>query len=163
MGAPITRLVLERGDSVAVLPHDPLAGVLLLCEQFRAPTVARGPGWMVEIPAGMLEDSEVAEACARRETLEETGHEVEALTPIATVYSSPGGSSERIHIFHGRIALRKDAPDTAGVAHEGEDIRILHVPVDSALASLRVGEIQDSKTVIALQWLELAMMRQEIQ
>jgi ADP-ribose pyrophosphatase len=118
---------------------------------------------MVEIPAGMLEDSEVAEACARRETLKETGHEIEALTPIATVYSSPGGSSERIHIFYGRIALRKDAPDTAGVAHEGEDIRILRVPVDTALASLRVGEIQDSKTVIALQWLELAMMRQEIQ
>jgi len=85
MGAPITRLVLERGDSVAVLPHDPLAGALLLCEQFRAPTVARGPGWMVEIPAGMLDENEVAEACARREILEETGHEVKAPPCVSVV------------------------------------------------------------------------------
>lgn len=159
MGEPITRLVLERGDSVAVLPHDPAAGVVLLCEQFRAPTVARGPGWLVEIPAGILEEDETVQASARRETWEETGHEVAALTPIATVYPSPGGSSERIHVFCGQIALRPDAPETAGVAHEGEDIRIHRLPVAAALARLRAGEIQDAKTVIALQWLELAMVR----
>ena len=161
MSAPMTRLVLDRGDSVAVLPHDPVAGVLLLCEQFRGPTVERGPGWLVEIPAGMLEADEVAEACATRETWEETGHEVAALTPIATVFPSPGGSSERIQIFHGRIALRSDAPNTAGVAHEGEDIRVFRVSVDTALARLHAGEIQDAKTVIALQWLELALARAE--
>lgn len=159
MGAQITRLVLERGDSVAVLPHDPAAGVVLLCEQFRAPTVARGPGWLTEIPAGMLEEGESSEACARRETMEETGHEIGALTWIATVYPIPGGSSERIHVFCGRIALRPDAPETAGVASEDEDIRVLPVPVEEALRRMRAGEIQDAKTMIALQWLELAICR----
>ena len=159
MGAQITRLVLERGESVAVLPHDPVAGVVLLCEQFRAPTVARGPGWLAEIPAGVLEEGESSETCGRRETSEETGHEVDALTWIATVYPSPGGSSERIHIFCGEVTLRTDAPDTAGVANEGEDIRILRVPVEDALRRLHAGEIQDAKTVIALQWLELALVR----
>jgi len=162
MGEPITRLVLERGDSVAVLPHDPEAGVVLLCEQFRAPTVERGPGWLAEIPAGILEAEEAVEACAHRETLEETGHDVAAIARIATVYPSPGGSSERIHILYGRILLRPDAPKTAGVANEGEDIRILQTPVDAALAQLRAGEIQDAKTAIALQWLELAMLRGDI-
>lgn len=162
MGAQITRLVLERGDSVAVLPHDPDAGVVLLCEQFRVPTVAQGPGWLAEIPAGVLEEGESSETCARRETLEETGHEIEALTRIATVYPSPGGSSERIHVFYGQIALRPDAPDTAGVANEGEDIRILRLAVDDALAKVRAGELQDAKTVIALQWLELAMLRSDV-
>lgn len=162
MGAPITRLVLERGDSVAVLPHDPAAGMVLLCEQFRAPTVGRGPGWMSEIPAGILEQDEAIEACARRETQEEIGHAVEALTHIATVYLSPGGSSERVHIFYGRIVLSPDAPDTAGVVKEGEDIRILRIPVDTALARLRAGEIQDAKTTIALQWLELATIHANI-
>jgi ADP-ribose pyrophosphatase len=162
MGAPITRLVLNRGDSVAVLPHDPSVGVVLLCEQFRVPTVERGPGWLAEIPAGMLDKDETVEACAQRETREETDHEVVALTPIATVYPSPGGSSERIHIFYGRIALQPDSSHIAGVAEEGEDIRILRLPIEDALARLRAGEIQDAKTVIALQWLELATVRQEI-
>ncbi len=159
MGPSITRLVLERGDSVAVLPHDPSTRMVLLCRQFRAPTVTRGPGWLVEIPAGILEEHETVEACAHRETREETGHEVSALTPIATVYPSPGGSSERIHVLYGRIALRPEVPTTAGVAAEGEDIRILQVPVDAAFSQLHAGEIQDAKTIIALQWLELTMLR----
>jgi ADP-ribose pyrophosphatase len=138
MGAPITRLVLNRGDSIAVLPHDRAAGTVLLCEQFRAPTVDRGHGWLAEIPAGMLEDHETAEACARRETREEIGHEVESLIPIATVYPSPGGSSERIHIFYGQITLRLNAPHTAGLANEGEDIRIIRLPVATALEQIRL-------------------------
>ena len=159
MGPPITRLVLERGDSVAVLPHDPVNRVVLLCEQFRLPTVAHGPGWLLEIPAGILEAGEDVEACARREMMEETGYSVDALDPIATVYLSPGGSSERIHIFRGGIALRADAADTAGIESEGEDIRIIRMPVDEAIAKVRAGELLDAKTVVALQWLELALAR----
>jgi ADP-ribose pyrophosphatase len=149
MGPPITRLVLERGDSVAVLPHDPVNRVVLLCEQFRLPTVAHGPGWLLEIPAGIVETGEDVEACARREM-------------IATVYLSPGGSSERVHIFRGGIALRADAPDTAGVESEGEDIRIIRMPVDEAIAKVRAGELLDAKTVVALQWLELALARGDL-
>ena len=160
MGSPIVRLVLERGDSVAILPHDPVNRVVLLCEQFRLPTIAHGSGWLMEIPAGILEAGEDAESCARRETIEETGYRVEALDPITTVYLSPGGSSERIHIFRGVIALRADVAETAGVESEGEDIRIIRMPVDEAIAKARSGEFVDAKTVIALQWLDLEMARE---
>jgi nudix-type nucleoside diphosphatase (YffH/AdpP family) len=159
MGSPIVRLVLERGDSVAILPHDPVNRVVLLCEQFRLPTIAHGSGWLMEIPAGILEAGEDPESCAHRETIEETGYSVDALDPITTVYLSPGGSSERIHIFRGVIALRADAAETAGVESEGEDIRIIRVPVDEAFAKARSGELVDAKTIIALQWLELEMAR----
>lgn len=47
MGPLITRLVLERGDSIAVLPHDPVKRVVLLCEQFRLPTFSQGSGWLL--------------------------------------------------------------------------------------------------------------------
>jgi ADP-ribose pyrophosphatase len=159
MGPPITRLVLERGDSVAVLPHDPARGVVLMCEQFRLPTVAHGTGWLLEIPAGIVESGEDAQVCARRETAEETGYEVGALDPIATIYPSPGGSSERIHVFRGIIALRDDAVTTAGVQGEGEDIRIVPIPVGAAIRMVRRGELHDAKTVVALQWLELELAR----
>jgi ADP-ribose pyrophosphatase len=159
MGPPITRLVLERGDSVAVLPHDPARGVVLLCEQFRLPTAAHGTGWLLEIPAGIVETGEDAQACARREMVEETGYKVDALDPIATIYPSPGGSSERIHVFRGVIGLRDDAVATAGVPGEGEDIRIVAVSVAEAVGMVRRGEIHDAKTVVALQWLELASAR----
>jgi hypothetical protein len=75
------------------------------------------------------------------------------------VYLSRGGSSERIHIFRGRIALRAEAADTAGIESEGEDIRIIRMPVDEAIAKVRAGELLDAKTVVALQWLELALAR----
>lgn len=158
---PITRLVIERGDSVAVLPHDPVSHVVLLCEQFRLPTVANGPGWLLEIPAGIVETGEDPEACARREMLEETGYSVGALDPIATLYLSPGGASERVHIFRGEIAVRADAADTAGIDSEGEDVRIVIMRADEAIAKVRARELLDAKTVIALQWLELALARGE--
>ena len=157
MGSPVKRLVFDRGPASAVLLHDPDADVVLMCEQFRAPTVAHGSGWLIELPAGMLDEDETAESCARRETREETGQEVGPLTRIATFYPSPGGSSERIHLFFGRVHLRQGLSDIGGVAGEGEDIRIILMPVKEALARLHAGEIEDAKTVIALQWLELQL------
>jgi ADP-ribose pyrophosphatase len=155
MSEPISRLVLDRGESVAVLPHDPDKRVVLLCEQFRLPTYEHGPGWLLEIPAGILEPGEDAADCARRETLEETGYAIQALRRIGTFYLSPGGSSERIHLFHGAIAVRDDVAEVAGVRSEGEDIRVVRLPVDEALAQAREGHVHDAKTLIALQWLEL--------
>jgi len=154
MTAPLKRLVLERGDAVAVLLHDPLRDCVLLCEQFRAATLSRGSGWIYELPAGIIDEGETPETSARRETLEETGQAVGDLTAIATVYPSPGGSSERIHIYYSRVTLDTGLPDRGGLAEEGEDIRIVLVPTDEALARLRENRVEDAKTVIALQWLE---------
>jgi nudix-type nucleoside diphosphatase (YffH/AdpP family) len=154
MSDPVSRLIFDRGDSVAVLPHDPVKRSVLLCEQFRAPTYERGPGWLLEIPAGIVEPGERAEDCARRETEEEIGYSVGTLQWIATVYLSPGGSSERVHIFHAEVSMRDDTRTTGGVVSEGEDIRIISLPVDEAIAQARGGQILDAKTLIALQWLE---------
>src|SRR5438876_896918 len=54
MSAPVSRLIFQRGDSVAVLPHDPVKRSVLLCEQFRIPTYEHGLGWLLEIPAGIV-------------------------------------------------------------------------------------------------------------
>lgn len=155
MSAEITRLVLDRGDSVAMLLHDPEKDSILLCEQFRAPTLDKDSGWLVEVPAGVLESGEDPAECARRETTEETGYAPRSLRGIGCVYLSPGGSSERIHLFYAEISLADQIGAGGGLTKEGEDIRLIQLPVKEAFAKAAAGEIQDAKTLIAIQWFGL--------
>ena len=156
MTPPITRLVLNRGDSVAILPHDPVRNLVMLCEQFRMPTYDKGPGWLLEIPAGVLEDGEAPEDTARRETLEEIGYALRELDRIGCVYLSPGGSSERIFIYYAAVSMDDHREgDGGGLVAEGEDIRLVTLSIDEAFAMARSGQIADAKTLIALQWLAL--------
>lgn len=156
MSKEITRLILDRGDSVAMLLCDREKQLVLLCEQFRVPTYDKGPGWLIELPAGTLERGEDEEECARRETIEETGYSLKSLRKIACVYLSPGGSSERIHIFYGEVSMADRTGAGGGVIDEGEDIRLISMPMADAISRAKSGQIQDAKTLIGLQWLELS-------
>jgi ADP-ribose pyrophosphatase len=155
LSAELVRLNLDRGDSVAALVHDTQRDRLMLAEQFRFSTYDKGPGWMLELPAGVLEVGEAPEAATRRELQEEIGFAVDSLSPIATVYLSPGGCSERIHIFYVPVTPSDHTSSGGGVPSEGEDIRIVEMPVRTAFALVEAREIVDAKTVIAIQWLQL--------
>jgi ADP-ribose pyrophosphatase len=159
MSGPLTRLILNRGDSVAILLHDIERELVFLCEQFRAPTYEGGPGWLIELPAGILETGESPQESARREVLEETGYTVRTLVPIASVYLSPGGSSERVHIFYAEVSLADRSAAGGGLQAEQEDIRLITLPIIDAFSKGREGLILDAKTLIALQWLELHSRR----
>jgi ADP-ribose pyrophosphatase len=154
-GQPITREVFERGHAAALLPYDPVRDEVVLIEQFRAGALTAGAEpWLVEIVAGIIEDGETAEDVVRRETVEEAGCEVTDIVPIMDVFTTPGGSSERIAIFCGRV----DAQGIGGVhglADEGEDIRVFTESLDEALARLANGGITNIIAVAALQWLAL--------
>lgn len=153
MSEVLTRLVMDRGDSVAVLLHDVEADRVLLAEQFRYSTYKKGPGWLLEIPAGVLDEGEDPETCARREAMEETGYRVGALERIASVYPSPGGCSERIDIFYAAVNPEDRQGQGGGLAQEGEDIQARWFAVSEALGMLDRRELQDAKTCIALLWL----------
>ncbi len=155
-GEPMVREVFERGHAAALLPYDPVRDEVLLIEQFRIGALTAGAGnpWLIEVVAGIVEEGETAEDVVRREMIEEAGCEITDIVKLMDVYMTPGGSSERIALFCGRV-------DTAGVggihglADEGEDIRAFAEPADAALARLARGEIVNAMTVIALQWLAL--------
>lgn len=149
MSAPVTREIVANRDAAAGLIHDRNAGALILVEQFRAPTVAAGQGRLLEIVAGLIDGGETPEQAFRREALEETGYAVEAVRPLAAVFTSPGVFSERVHLFHAetRTALRRGA----GGGDADEDIRVVALPVADARRMLENGEIADAKTCIALQ------------
>ena len=101
---PLRQLCFERGDSVAALLLNRDTDRRVMINQFRYPTLEKGPGWLDEIVAGSLPASETPEACIVREVREETGYEVENLQQIATFYMSPGGTSERVLLYYGEVS-----------------------------------------------------------
>lgn len=150
---PIEREVFLRGPAVAVLPYDPLRDRVALIEQFRiGAAVAGRPAWLIEIPAGIVETGEAGVDVARREAREEAGVDILDLETIVDFMPSPGGSSEVVHLFVGRID-RENVDGLFGIDHEGEDIRALYPTAEQAFAWVRSNRIDTSFTIIALQWL----------
>jgi len=155
MSQEIVRLNLNRGDSTAVVLHDKRADTLVMTEQFRYPTYEKGPGWLLELPAGVVEQGEDPADTMRREMLEETGYAVQTVRHIGTFYLSPGGSSERIVLYYANATPQNQVARGGGVISEGEDIRVLVLKVDDVLKKIASGEIADAKTMVGLQWLQL--------
>ena len=155
--ADITRECLERGHAVAVLLYDPDSDRVVLLEQFRVGALEfPGGPWLVEIVAGIMDDpDETAEAVARREAAEEAGCAILDLIPICHYLVSPGGTSETIALFCGRVDAATVADGVRGVAAEHEDIRVSVVSRAEALDLLHAGRITSAAPIIALQWLEL--------
>lgn len=152
----ITRELFERGHAAAVLPYDPRRDAVVLVQQFRVGALAarRGP-WLTEAVAGIIGPGETPEDVVRREAREEAGLDLGELVPISRHLTSPGGCSETVAIFCGRVDAAS-AGGIHGLGHEHEDIRVIVLPVQDAFARRRRNvEIQDGTTVLALLWLEL--------
>jgi ADP-ribose pyrophosphatase len=151
----IEREVFERGHAVGVLPYDPVADSVVLIEQFRIGALVAGMSpWLIEVVAGIVEEGETPEEVARRETLEEAGLEILALMPMCRYLVSPGGSSESVRLYCGRVDSR-GAGGIHGLAEEHEDIRVEPTPYGEAIRLLEEGRITNSVSLIALQWLAL--------
>ena len=151
----IQREILERGHAVAVLPYDPVLGEFVLLQQFRFGAMATKENpWLAEIVAGIIEPNEEAEDVCRRESEEEAGLELLALRKALTYLSSPGGTSERLHIYLARVDASQ-AGGIFGLPTEGEDIRAMRVPEETAIKWLEEGKIDNAASVIALQWFQI--------
>ena len=151
----MTREVFERGHAVGVLPYDPVRDEVVLLEQFRVGALAAGwAPWLIEIVAGIVEEGETAEDVARREAMEEADCQVAELVHLHDYLVSPGGTSESVTLFAGRVDSA-GAGGIHGLDHEHEDIRVFTLPADEALDLLARGSIRNALAVIALQWLAL--------
>ena len=152
---PLTREVFERGHAAAVLLYDPDRDAVVMLEQFRIGAFAAGvESWLIEVVAGIIDAGETAEQVARREAVEEAGLEVGDMVPIATFLMTPGGSSETLAMFCGRVDS-EGAGGIHGLDHEQEDIRVFVVSPEEALRRAMAQQCPNANTVIALQWLAL--------
>jgi len=114
--------------------------------------------WILEPVAGIIEAGESAEDVARREALEEAGVVIGDLIHIADCLASPGGSSERVSHFCGRVDT-SNAGGIFGLDEEGENIKAIVMPFDDAMAEVARREIAVSNMLIPLYWLALNRTR----
>lgn len=98
-----------------------------------------------EIPAGILEEGESPEACARRELAEEVGYAANDLDFLFSVFLSPGFSSELIHVF-----LARNLVPVKVSAEEDERIEAHRICLDEAVKMVRQGEVQNATAVCGL-------------
>lgn len=114
---------------------------ILLIRQYRY----AADGFVHEIPAGKLDGPEDPLECARRELLEETGCTAERIERLTTIYTTPGFTDERIHLF---MAVGLSHGETAHEEHEF--ISFERMTLSRALELIEQGEIVDAKTVCGL-------------
>lgn len=152
---PLVREVFERGHAAAVLPYDPIRDEVILIEQFRVGALDAPDGsWLLEIVAGMIEAGETAQDVVKRESIEEADCIISDLIPLYDCFVSPGGTTERVALFCGRVDSTH-AGGVHGAAEEGEDIKVHVVSLDTAFTLLNSGKITSASAIIALQWLAL--------
>ena len=102
-------------------------------------------GYVYEIPAGRLDAGEDPHACALRELREETGYTTRELTSLATFYTTPGFTDEKIHLF---AATGLSAGESQ--RESDEILEIVEVPLSRALEMIESGELIDGKSMIGL-------------
>ncbi|MDB5621937.1 MAG: hydrolase [Devosia sp.] len=145
----------DHGHGAAILLFEPVQRTVILVRQFRYPAFAAGePAFLVEVCAGLVDD-DPAPVAAVREALEETGLRPHGVEHMFEAFMSPGSLQEKVSCFLGLYDAATPPEGGGGLAEEGEDIEILELPLEDALAMIGRGEIMDGKTIMMLQWLAL--------
>ncbi|MCU7553025.1 ADP-ribose diphosphatase [Alteromonas sp. ASW11-19] len=148
----VKREIFERGHAVAVLPYDPVQQEFVLIEQVRIGALATSSSpWLIEIIAGIIDTGETPEAVCHRESEEEAGITLSHLTRACSYLSSPGGTTERLHVFMAKTDATT-AEGVHGLDNESEDIRVHRVKEETALEWIKSGHIDNAAAIIALQW-----------
>ncbi|RZK23179.1 MAG: NUDIX hydrolase [Hymenobacter sp.] len=144
-GEELKRERFEPGHAVAALVFDTTKQQYLLTRQFRMGPEAD----LLEIAAGMIDQGEAPEESVRREIHEELGYEVDSLTPIVTMWSSPGVSGESIAVYYAEVS--RQTGQGGGLAAEHEQIEIVPFTREALFAE----PLPDAKTLLAVQWVQL--------
>jgi nudix-type nucleoside diphosphatase (YffH/AdpP family) len=153
-----TRETYDRGNGATILLHDPERDTVLLVRQFRYPAYANGhpDGYLLEAPAGLLDDEDALTGIVR-EAEEETGVRVRDAEQLFELFMSPGSVTERIGFF--RASYRQGEATGPSGADDSEDLEVVELSLDDALAQIESGGIVDAKTVILLQYAALSRSR----
>jgi len=151
-----SREVYDRGNGAAILLYNKQRRTIILTRQFRLPALLNGDpdGMLLEAPAGLL-DADDPVTAIRREAEEETGYRVAHVEEVLASIMSPGSVTERLHLFIGEYTAADRVSAGGGHASEGEDIEVIEVTLDQALAMIERREIVDAKTIMLVYYAKL--------
>jgi ADP-ribose pyrophosphatase len=137
--------MIRHSGASAVLPFlgDPAGEdpTILLIRQYRY----AADGFIYEIPAGRLEPGEPPEQCAVRELREETGCTAAKIEHLYTMYTTPGFTDERIHLF---VATGLERGESA--LEQDEFVEVVPTTMSAALRLIKDGTINDAKTALSI-------------
>ncbi len=160
-GKPVEqqRDILRAGQVVAVVPVDLARDEIVLIRQFRLPAhLGNGRGDLIETVAGRVEPDEEPRAAARRECAEEIGIAPTKLVELFSYFPTPGITDEEIVVYLGAVdaaRIREGAVATV----DNEQLYLIRVSIDAALAALHGGSMHNGPLLISLQWLALNRAR----
>jgi nudix-type nucleoside diphosphatase (YffH/AdpP family) len=153
------REVFDRGHAATLLPYNLASRTVVLVRQFRLPAFLAGhDDLLIEAAAGMLDD-ETPEKRIRAEAEEEIGFRLGAVSKVFEAFMSPGAVTEKLHFFVAEYEAAMRVGSGGGLASEGEDIEVLELPIDEALAMIADGRIADAKTIMLLQYAALHIFK----
>jgi nudix-type nucleoside diphosphatase (YffH/AdpP family) len=149
----------DRGNGATLLPYHLAQRTVVLVRQFRYPAFVSGyDDLLIEAAAGLL-DNETPEIRIRAEAEEETGYRPGEIRKIFEAFMSPGAVTEKLHFFVAEYEPAMRVGSGGGIASEGEEIEVLELPIDQALAMIGDGRIADAKTIMLLQYAALNIFR----
>jgi ADP-ribose pyrophosphatase len=143
-GLEIVREVVRHNGGAGALPVF-ADGQVALVRQYRHPARAE----LLEIPAGKLEAGELPQECAARELEQEIGWRAGRLEKLGEFYTTPGFCEEKLYVY-----LATELQPAAQQLDEDEVIEVVYLPLTEAVAMALRGELEDSKTLLALLWAE---------
>lgn len=132
-------VIVHKGSSVIVPVFEDNS--IVLVRQYRHPAGK----FLLEIPAGGLEEGEDPQTAAARELEEEIGVTAAKLEKLAEFYVSPGFLTEKMYLF-----LATELTETAQNLDEDENIDVVRMSLSAALDLIRTGGIEDAKTIVGL-------------
>jgi len=149
-----SREAYDRGNGATILLYNKSTQTVILTRQFRLPTFINGnaDGMLIETCAGLL-DRDQPEVAIKRETEEETGYRIQEVKKIFEAYMSPGSVTELLYFFVAEYVKSEKVSQGGGL--DGEDIEVLEMPFQTALAMISSGEIKDGKTIMLLYYARL--------
>jgi ADP-ribose pyrophosphatase len=139
-GQTVTLEILRHPGASAVVPMRE-DGRVVMIRQYRH---AAG-GTIYEVPAGRLDPGETPIDCARRELAEEVGRAAAQWEPLGAIWTTPGFTDEKIHLF-----LARQLTPVSQALERDEVIEVVERPLDELMGMIRRGEINDGKTICAL-------------
>lgn len=147
----LEREAYDRGNGVGLLPYNLSRRTVILTRQFRYPAFSNGyDGLLVEVPAGLLDDAD-PETRIRLEVEEEIGYRLGDIRRVFEAFMSPGSVTERLHLFIAEYDYDMRVGDGGGLEGEGEEIGVMELSFDEAMAMVGDGRICDAKTIMLLQ------------